>query len=133
MVTHQMTEPGEVNGVRFLPGTIIDVQTHDAEKLFRSGKAIRVDEEGVIDQNNVDINDIDANANDKAAGILDDDTPAPSEPENEADGEALQGVVEEDADTKADQPQEVSEVDIEIEANQPQETEAGEEPKATTS
>ena len=97
----QMTEPGEVNGVRFLPGTIIDVQTHDAEKLFRSGKAIRVDEEGVIDQNNVDINDIDANANDKAAGILDDDTPAPSEPENEADGEALQGVVEEDADTKS--------------------------------
>ena len=46
----QMTEPGEVNGVRFLTGTIIDTQPKDAEKLIQSGKAIRVDEDGnVID------------------------------------------------------------------------------------
>ena len=128
-----MTEPGEVNGVRFLPGTIIDVQTQDAEKLFRSGKAIRVDQEGVIEQNNVDINDSDANANDKAAGVLNDDTPAPSEPEDDANGETLQGVGVEDADTQADQPQKVSEGDIEIEANQAQEAEEAEEPKAPTS
>ena len=44
----QMTEPGEVNGVRFLTGTIIDTQTADAEKLINSGKAIRIDEEGAI-------------------------------------------------------------------------------------
>ena len=41
----QMAEPGEVNGVRFLTGTIIDAQTPDADKLIRSGKAIRVDED----------------------------------------------------------------------------------------
>ena len=129
----QMTEPGEVNGVRFLSGTIIDVQNEDAEKLFRSGKAIRVDQEGVIEQNNVDINDSDANANDKAAGVLNDDTPAPSEPEDDANGETLQGVGVEDADTQADQPQKVSEGDMEIEANQAQEAEEAEEPKAPTS
>ena len=38
----QMTEPGEVNGVRFLPGTIIDVQIQDADKLISSGKAVCV-------------------------------------------------------------------------------------------
>ena len=31
----QMTEPGEVNGVRFLAGTIIDAQSQDADKLVR--------------------------------------------------------------------------------------------------
>ena len=128
-----MTEPGEVNGVRFLPGTIIDVQTQDAEKLFRSGKAIRVDQEGVIEQDDDYINDSDANANEKAAGIVNDDTPAPSDPEDDANGEALQEVGKEGANTQADQPQKVSEGDTEIEANQPQEAEAGKEPKAPTS
>jgi len=46
--TIQMTEPGEVNGVRFLAGTIIDAQPEDAEKLIRSGKAVRVDENGNV-------------------------------------------------------------------------------------
>ena len=129
----QMTEPGEVNGVRFLPGTIIDVQSQDAEKLIRSGKAVRVDEEGVIEQNNDDINDSDANANDKAAGGVNDDTPASSEPEDDNNGEALQRVGEEDPDTQADRPQEVSEADIEVEANQPQEAEAVAETEAPNS
>ena len=43
-----MTEPGEVNGVRFLAGTIIDAQTQDADKLIRSGKAVRVDEMAIL-------------------------------------------------------------------------------------
>ena len=43
-----MAEPGEVNGVRFLAGTIIDAQTQDADKLIRSGKAVRVDQDGNI-------------------------------------------------------------------------------------
>jgi hypothetical protein len=42
----KMSSPGEVQGVRFLPGAIIDAKPEDAEKLIRSGKAIRVDENG---------------------------------------------------------------------------------------
>ena len=42
----QMIEPGEVNGVRFLAGTIIDTQEADADKLIKSGKAVRIDEDG---------------------------------------------------------------------------------------
>ena len=43
-----MTSPGEVQGVRFLSGAIIDAKPEDAEKLIRSGKAVRVDENGNI-------------------------------------------------------------------------------------
>jgi hypothetical protein len=42
----KMTSPGEVQGVRFLSGAIIDAKPEDAEKLIQSGKAIRVDENG---------------------------------------------------------------------------------------
>ena len=56
----QMTEPGEVNGVRFLAGTIIDAQTYDADKLIHSGKAVRVDVDGnIIDHHDDDFNDSD--------------------------------------------------------------------------
>ena len=44
----KMTSPGEVQGVRFLSGAIIDAKPEDAEKLIQSGKAIRVDENGDI-------------------------------------------------------------------------------------
>jgi len=44
----KMTEPGEVNGVRFLAGTIIDAKKADAEKLIDSGRAVRIDEDGNI-------------------------------------------------------------------------------------
>ena len=44
----KMILPGEVQGVRFLSGAIIDAKPEDAEKLIRSGKAIRVDENGNI-------------------------------------------------------------------------------------
>ena len=42
----QMIEPGEVNGVRFFQGTIINAKAEDAEKLISSGKAIVIDDEG---------------------------------------------------------------------------------------
>ena len=42
----QMVEPGEVNGVRFFQGTIINAKAEDAEKLISSGKAIVIDDEG---------------------------------------------------------------------------------------
>ena len=55
-----MTEPGEVNGVRFLTGTIIDAQTQDADKLINSGKAIRVDMDGnIIEHHGDDFTDSD--------------------------------------------------------------------------
>ena len=36
----QMIEPGEVNGVRFLAGTVIDTKDADADKLIDSGRAV---------------------------------------------------------------------------------------------
>ena len=75
----QMTEPGEVNGVRFLPGTIIDAQSQDADKLIHSGKAVRVDMDGnIIDHHDDDFNDSDnpANDSDDTAQAIDDDASA---------------------------------------------------------
>jgi hypothetical protein len=132
----QMTEPGEVNGVRFLAGTIIDAQTHDADKLIRSGKAVRVDEDGnIIEHQDDDFtdSDADANASDEAAEAIDNDTSALQESDDEINAEAPQGMNEVDAETKADQPQEVNEAIAETEADQPQEADADEEPKAPTS
>jgi hypothetical protein len=42
----KMIEPGEVNGVRFFKGTIINARPEDADRLIASGKAIVVDEDG---------------------------------------------------------------------------------------
>jgi hypothetical protein len=56
-----MTSPGEVQGVRFLSGAIIDAKPEDAEKLIRSGKAVRVDENGnIIDFHEDDFDNQDA-------------------------------------------------------------------------
>jgi hypothetical protein len=41
-----MIEPGEVNGVRFFKGSIINARPEDADRLIASGKAIVVDEDG---------------------------------------------------------------------------------------
>ena len=49
----KMIEPGEVNGVRFFKGTMINATAKDADRLISSGKAIVVDNEG----NPVDTND----------------------------------------------------------------------------
>ena len=117
----QMAEPGEVNGVRFLAGTIIDAQTQDADKLIRSGKAITVDEDGnTINHHDDDFTTSDANANasDETAEAVDNDKSAS---------------LESDDDTNADAPQEVSEADDEREADQTQQADADEAPKTTTS
>ena len=52
--TLKMIEPGEVNGVRFFKGTIIDASAKDADRLISSGKAIVVDNDG----NSIDTDDI---------------------------------------------------------------------------
>ena len=50
----KMTEPGEVNGVRFLAGTVIDAKNADADKLINSGKAVRFDEDGNLVEHHED-------------------------------------------------------------------------------
>ena len=82
----QMTEPGEVNGVRFLPGTIIDVQTQDADKLISSGKAVCVDMDGnIINHRDGNFNDSDAAANqsEETAKTVDSDAPTPALPDDD--------------------------------------------------
>ncbi len=81
----KMTQPGEVHGVRFLSGAIIDAKPEDAEKLIQSGKAVRVDENGdIIEQHEDDFDNQDeassaADAEDRA-----EDANAASEP-NDSD------------------------------------------------
>ena len=82
----QMTEPGEVNGVRFLPGTIIDVQTQDADKLISSGKAVCVDMDGnIINQHDGTFNNIEtaANQSEETAQTVDGDAPTPALPDDD--------------------------------------------------
>ena len=82
----QMTEPGEVNGVRFLPGTIIDVQTQDADKLISSGKAVCVDMDGnIINQHDGNFTDSDASANqsEETTQTVDGDASTPAYPDND--------------------------------------------------
>ena len=104
----QMTEPGEVNGVRFLAGTIIDAQTQDADKLINSGKAIRVDQDGnIVEHHDDDFTNRDAyeNASDETAEAIENDTSAPQNPDGETDVEAIQGMNEDDAEEESDQSQ----------------------------
>lgn len=104
----QMTEPGEVNGVRFLAGTIIDAQTQDADKLINSGKAIRVDQDGnIVEHHDDDFTNGDAyaNASDETAEAIENDTSAPQNPDGETDGEAIQGMNADDAEAESDQSQ----------------------------
>ena len=64
----KMTSPGEIQGVRFLPGAIIDAKPEDAEKLIQSGKAVRVDENGgVIDSDEDDFDNQDEDDSNAAA------------------------------------------------------------------
>ena len=60
----QMREAGEVNGVRFLAGTIIDAKEVDAEKLVTSGRAIYIDDDG----NEINIGKNDVTAGDTGMG-----------------------------------------------------------------
>ena len=73
----QMIEPGEVNGVRFLAGTVIDAKNDDADKLIDSGRAVRIDEDGnIIEHHEDDFANADAVTDDHATNdaATDDDT-----------------------------------------------------------
>ena len=81
-----MTESGEVNGVRFLPGTIIDVQIQDADKLISSGKAVCVDMDGnIINQHDGNVTNSDAavNQSEETAQTVDGDAPTPALPDDD--------------------------------------------------
>ena len=82
----QMVEPGEVNGVRFFQGTVINAKAEDAEKLISSGKAIVIDDEG---------NPVENNANESG------DSQETLEPEADAtdDGTALDDKNADDSDS----------------------------------
>ena len=71
----KMISPGEIQGVRFLSGAIIDAKPEDAEKLIRSEKAVHVDENGNIIEFHED--DLDNQ----------DETGSTAETENRADDE----------------------------------------------
>ena len=132
----QMTEPGEVNGVRFLAGTTIDAQSHDADKLIRSKKAVRVGEDGkIIESHDDDFTDLNATANngDEMAEAVDKDTSASLESDNDTSADALQAVTDADANTDTDETQGVNEDDATVEGDQSQQADADEEPKAPTS
>ena len=64
----QMIEPGEVNGVRFLAGTVIDAKNADADKLINSGRAVRIDaDDNIIEHHEDDFANADAATNDTTA------------------------------------------------------------------
>ena len=132
----QMTEPGEVNGVRFLAGTIIDAQTHDADKLIRSGKAVQVDENSnIIEHQDDDFTsgDADGNTIDETLEAIDSDTLAPKESDADNSAETPKKVSDNAAETKSDQTQGVNEDSVEMEGDQPHEADKDEEPKSTIS
>ncbi len=117
----QMTEPGEVNGVRFLAGTIIDAQTQDADKLINSGKAIRVDQDG----NNVEHHDDDSTSSDADVNVSDET--------EDATGNNTSSSEDPNDDTDTDAPQGVIEHDPEVDGDQSQQADADEKPEAPTS
>jgi len=101
----QMTEPGEVNGVRFLAGTIIDAQSQDADKLIRSGKAVRVDIDGnIIDHHDDDFNKSDTPVADidDTAQAVDDDASAPTASDDAPASDEPQGANDAEVDAEAD-------------------------------
>ena len=126
----QMTEPGEVNGVRFLAGTIIDAQIQDADKLILSGKAVRVDVDGnIIDHHDDDFKDNDTPVahSDDTAQAIDDDTSAQTALDDAPASDEPQAANDADAD---------AEVEAEAEANDGETQTADtsdEDPKAPTS
>ena len=103
-----MTEPGEVNGVRFLAGTIIDVQTQDADKLINSGKAVRVDQDGnIVEHHDDDFANSDAIADtsDETTEAIENDTSASQDPDDDTDADAQHGDSEDDDEREGDKAQ----------------------------
>ena len=125
----RMIEAGEVNGVRFPPGIIIDVNSVDGEKLVESKKAEYVDTSKSEDENdessnsasedNNDVSDVSNDAEDKTE-IADVKTETESEEtsEDQETSESNEPEVKADGDNLADELAELSNsITTEVENN----------------
>ena len=109
----RMIEAGEVNGVRFPPGIIIDVNSVDGQKLVESKKAEFVDTTKPEEEVNKDEKDA---SNSKEEGESSKDNPDETSPENSEKPQEEKP----DVDSLADELEELSnsissEVEIEAE------------------
>ncbi len=94
----RMIEAGEVNGVRFPPGIIIDVNATDGEKLVESKKAEYVDVEKSDENSETEENK--ADEGDKVTSdASEEQTPPENSEKSETETEA-QDVVEDEEDNK---------------------------------
>ena len=98
----RMIEAGEVNGVRFPPGIIIDVNATDGEKLVESKKAEYVD----VDKSdkNSETEDNKADEGEKVTSDASEQTPAENSEKAETETEAQEAV--EDKKDNKDEPAE---------------------------
>ena len=86
----RMIEAGEVNGVRFPPGIIIDVNATDGEKLVESKKAEYVDVDKSDENSETEENK--ADEGDKVTSDASEQTPAENSEKAETETEAQEGV-----------------------------------------
>ena len=99
----RMIEAGEVNGVRFPPGIIIDVNATDGEKLVESKKAEYVDVEKSDENSETEENK--ADEGDKVTSDASEQTPAENSEKAETETEA-QDAVEDKEDNKEEPAEE---------------------------
>ena len=102
----RMIEAGEVNGVRFPPGIIIDVNATDGEKLVESKKAEYVDVDKSDENSETEENK--ADQGDKVTSDASDKTPDENSEEAETETEA-QDAVEDKEDNKKEPAEEKTE------------------------
>ena len=102
----RMIEAGEVNGVRFPPGIIIDVNATDGEKLVESKKAEYVDVDKSDENSETEENK--ADEGDKVTSDASEQTPAENSEKAETETEA-QDVVEDKEDNKEEPAEETTE------------------------
>jgi hypothetical protein len=123
----QMIEPGEVNGVRFFQGTLINAKAEDAEKLISSGKAVVVDDKGnpvednAIDssdnKDNSDAPDSNAEADDKVTADDATDSGIASNDENTGDPDSTDAIDSSDNKDNSDTPDSNAEAVDEVTAD----------------
>ena len=102
----RMIEAGEVNGVRFPPGIIIDVNAADGEKLVESKKAEYVDVDKSDENSETEENK--ADEGDKVTSDASDKTPDENSEKAETETEA-QDAVEDKEDNKKEPAEEKTE------------------------
>ena len=125
----RMIEAGEVNGVRFPPGIIIDVNSVDGEKLVESKKAEYVDTSKSEDENDEssnlasedknDVSDVSNDAEDKTEiADVKTETESKETSEDQETAESKEPEVKADGDNLADELAELSNsITTEVENN----------------